>query len=146
MVVGVAETICASTVLPPPKSEITFGAEKLLQLMVRISLPCGRPAVDEMLEMTGAVLGGGVTTGLRLNVTVVVLATLATGAVTVGVPAVDGVGVAVAVAVAAALVVVGIVVGAFAPVNEPRLVVNSTAVPFRTALPFCVTLAVITDV
>src|ERR1044072_5656224 len=110
MVVGVAETICASTVLPPPKSEITFGAEKLLQLMVRISLPCGRPAVDEMLEMTGAVLGGGVTTGLRLNVTVVVLATLATVAVTVAVPAVDDV----SVAVAAPLVVVRIMVWAFA--------------------------------
>src|SRR5207253_10567588 len=94
-----------------------------------------------MLVICGVRSGGGITTGFRLNVTVVVFATLFTVAVIVAVPAVDDV----SVAVATPFVVVRIIVCAFASVKVPRLVVNSTAVPFGTGWPFCVTVAVMID-
>ena len=130
--------------LPSHVKTTRTGARKCVPVMVRTSPPSGLPVVGVMVEIVGAVLGGGGSIGEEPKVTVAVFETLFTVAVTVTAPA-DPL---VSVAVATPLVVVLITEEPLAPVSvkEPPVVVNWTAVPFTTGCPFWVTVAVITDV
>src|SRR4051794_18025224 len=96
------------------------------------------PVCTQTEAIVGVAFGGGVTVGTVVKVTVVVFETLFTVAVTVAAPALDEE----RMAVATPPVVVRMVV--FVPVsaNVPLVVVNCTAVPSGTAVPFWATVAV----